>query len=330
MALYSVDLMLRSALGTPLRAETLWGHICWGIRYRSGNNALEKWLSRYDDGDPPLVLSDPCPSGFLPRPHVPLPPATSRAPDLEEAAMRKRLNRQRLLSQSIFERLQQNLSSQALADALYNRSATAPPAASQMSITQAGINRLTAGTEQPDGGTLYTTNATFYEPIPGSNHATFSVLVRSNESPETIGAWFDDGLSGGYGRDATTGKGALSVKSLRPVSAPEVTGANAVVLLGPAVPKPGDPYRGYFQTGIYSGRVGGDFAIGPMPDGSEQRQKYPVHHLSTGTVLICSENVPAFVGRIVARVHPFERIRHYGIGLTAPVKLDAALIEGAF
>jgi len=332
---FLITLRLCSGLGTPLRAETLWGHICWGIRYRSGSEFLKEWLSQYDADSPPLVLSDPVPHGFLPRPRLPGPKASSTRPLANEAAQRKAINRRTLISAQRMMALQSNLTSDGLLSAIAEDSSV-PAASTEVSITQAGINRLTGGTEQPEGGALYTSPVRFYR-SPGQNdQPLFDVYVRSPETQDNVEQWFRDGLSGGYGRDAATGRGNLQVQSISPWIPKTIPQANAVVLLGPAVPRQNDPCRGYFVPGVYSGRLGGDFAIEDTPDGSGLRQKYPVHYLQAGSVLICSSapdevpGVPPTIGRVLSDVHPWSEIRHYGISLSLPVKLDERLLKSAF
>jgi CRISPR-associated protein Csm4 len=60
-----------SAFATPLRGDTLFGQLCWALRRRHGNVRLEACLEGYLRDDPFLIVSDPLPSGYLPRPSVP-------------------------------------------------------------------------------------------------------------------------------------------------------------------------------------------------------------------------------------------------------------------
>ncbi|MDH7600426.1 MAG: hypothetical protein QHH07_12465, partial [Sedimentisphaerales bacterium] len=59
---------VRGGLATPLAADTLFGHICWAVRYHQGQKALEEMLGSYSATYSPVILSDPFPLGFLPRP----------------------------------------------------------------------------------------------------------------------------------------------------------------------------------------------------------------------------------------------------------------------
>ncbi|MGB9626624.1 MAG: hypothetical protein ACPMAQ_17350 [Phycisphaerae bacterium] len=53
MNTYRLTLTLRSPLGTPLSADTLWGHVCWGIVYHEGPAALQQFLAEMAGPSPP-------------------------------------------------------------------------------------------------------------------------------------------------------------------------------------------------------------------------------------------------------------------------------------
>lgn len=308
---FRITLTLRSALGTPLAADTLWGHIAWGIRYRQGNATLEEWLARYDQDDPPLVLGDPFPTGLFPRPVLPQGPRPKDRPDREQVAKFKKNAKRNWLSHNAWDRLGGDLSRETLAQA----EATDNPAVQDVAVTHAGVNRLTGGTAQLDGGSLYDTLQSFHAP-----GARFDLWGYSPESLDTVRQWLQWGLEGGYGRDAATGLGHLTIDECREESPPAVENPNALMLLGPAIPRPGDPHRGFFKTTVKSGRLGGSFAIGEIIDGKTQRQKYPVTLIQAGTVLITDE-APSFLGRVISGVHESPRIRQNGIAPTLPLRL---------
>jgi hypothetical protein len=60
-----------TAFGTPLAGDTLFGHLCWAIRERNGENGLSDLLEGYTAGRPFLVASDGFPEGLIPRPTAP-------------------------------------------------------------------------------------------------------------------------------------------------------------------------------------------------------------------------------------------------------------------
>ncbi|MDR2789831.1 MAG: hypothetical protein LBB59_02500 [Campylobacteraceae bacterium] len=53
------------------RGDTLFGQLCWMIRFKFGNERLEELLQNYDE-EPFMIVSDAFPSGYLPKPKLPL------------------------------------------------------------------------------------------------------------------------------------------------------------------------------------------------------------------------------------------------------------------
>lgn len=70
MRLYKTTLIPTSNFATALKGDTLFGQICWAIRYTFGNEKLESLLSHYNAA-PFLVVSDGFAKGFLPKPSLP-------------------------------------------------------------------------------------------------------------------------------------------------------------------------------------------------------------------------------------------------------------------
>lgn len=322
MYTYRIELELRSGLGTPLAADALWGHVAWGIRYRHGSQALEAWLDRYDKGDPPLVISDPLPCGYFPRPVLP-PTSHDAAQTKQEADAHKRLAKKMWVGHQAWHEMSQNVSSMSVERAIAR--SVSPPAAVEEAVIRAGINRLTGGTAQAEGGTLFTCEQYYFD---FRQPPRFDVWALSPEPAETVEKWLVDGVAGGYGRDASAGLGHLAIVSVTPAPIPSPENPNACVLLGPAVPRRGDPYRGFFSCGVRCGRLGGDYAIGQLPGGARERHKRPVRCLLAGTVLLAHDAVPRYVGRVLSGVHPeIESIRHHGLAPVLPCRLAPELVE---
>lgn len=315
---FLATLELCSAVGTPLAADVLWGHIAWGIRYHSGNEALEDWLAFYDEGQPPLVLSDPFPAGTFPRPCLPAQPRPERPPQRQELQRFKQLKKLEAISHAVWDQVAGDLSPQALSEALVGQLSVKPVS---VSMTHAGVNRLTGGTGNVDGGSLYSTRQLVYP-----TGTRFEVWGHSPESLDRVRDWIEWGIEGGYGRDASSGMGHLKLHSLQQRTLPECEGSNAIMLLGPVVPRPEDPSRGFFKTTIKSGRLGGAFAIGEIPGGTTQRQKYPVTMLSAGSVLL-TENRPESLGRVLSGIHEWKKIRQYGMAPVLPLRLSSELLQ---
>jgi CRISPR-associated protein Csm4 len=63
-----ISIRLKSSINTPFHSDTLWGHICWALRYQYGESELDEFLTCYRRGEPPLIISNAFPKGYLPYP----------------------------------------------------------------------------------------------------------------------------------------------------------------------------------------------------------------------------------------------------------------------
>ena len=81
-----IYLIPRSGYVTDLRSDTLWGSICWGIRYLWGEEELKGFLKRCEDGVPDFVISSAFPFKQHGTARVPFfPNPLLLAPDLTES-----------------------------------------------------------------------------------------------------------------------------------------------------------------------------------------------------------------------------------------------------
>lgn len=312
------QLECRSQLGTPLAADTLWGHIAWGIRYSEGEDALNDWLAAYGTDSPPLVLSDIFPAGMLPRPILP-PPSIERVPDRQTLRKRKLAGRRRWIPTERWAQLASGLDSKSTAEAAADE--MNPPV--EAAVLHAGINRLTGGTAREDGGLLHSDVRSFFEEVP-----RFDLYVVSPAPQDVVERWLEIALAGGYGRDASSGLGDLRIVDCAQVTFDTPSGANAILLLAPSSLRPGEPCCGFSPIETKAGRLGGLFAIEPTPDGTMRPQKRPVTRLSCGSVLL-TDTPPVYVGRLLAGVHDYEPIRHYAMSPVLPCRLTDDVLKEA-
>lgn len=319
MNTYRLTLTLQGSLGTPLSADTLWGHVCWGIVYREGPEALARFLEASAAAEPPLVLSDPLPAGFLPRPVLPpLDPAEedaivgrhlAGADPLEQSDRLAAARRVRYLPLHLFRELASNLSAASVIEALLRQSFAHAPALATVVVAHNTINRLTNHT-LAEGGLFFQS-----ESFPDGS-TDYDLWIASPWPAERVRERLVWALEGGYGRDASTGKGNLAVGDIRPDTLPAARDANAVVTLGPCAPAETDPPRGYWTTETRFGKLGGPWAA-QTEDGGVF--KHPVIFLGAGAVLAGPPRT--FLGRIVPGVHPARpEVVQCGLALAVPVR----------
>jgi len=64
---YKVTIRPRSSFITPLDSDTLFGSLCWIIRWKHGENKLEEFLDKYNN-EPPFLISSGLQANCLPFP----------------------------------------------------------------------------------------------------------------------------------------------------------------------------------------------------------------------------------------------------------------------
>lgn len=313
MNLYIATLQIRSALGTPLTADTLWGHVAWGIRRRSGVDTLSEWIEEHDNSEPPLVLSDPFPQGYLPRPHL---PATSFVKQAKkaEAAKAKRLGKLRWLPVEGFHSICGSVSPSSVQQ--WIRTADTNPLYPRDWMTEStririGVNRFTGGTETMEGGALFESREWMAE-----RGQALDIWVASSKGPEQVKEWLTWGIEGGYGRDASAGLGNLACTQVVPATLPTIANANAAMILGTWVPKTSEPCSGFVNLVTKQGRVGGDYSTA----GGEKR-KFPIRFIASGSTLITT-STKIVGGRLVRNIHPeLSQIVFPGLAIWLPMAL---------
>ncbi len=148
---------LKSGLKSLLPSDTLWGNICWGIKYLFGNDELQKFIQSYQNNSPELIISSSFPYyridhqtfRFFPRPILPVKSFDKIQQENEKKSFSEKisslLNRKeqkeiQILEQSFFEKV---LNGEADYDLLPD---TTPPKILPNSVTRNTIDRIRGGT----------------------------------------------------------------------------------------------------------------------------------------------------------------------------------------
>lgn len=310
MKQYMLRLTLTGPLGTELTGDTLLGHVCWGVVYHEGTAAVEQFLEAMRSGEPPLIVGDPAPAGFLPNPILPPADLAERrrmdqlarvnaggdplgAHDALKAVRKRRWVPRRALEACVHE-----LSAASLLEAVWSLEPAAqqPPALTPGVVAHNTINRITQHTAE-EGGLFFQTDW-----FPDGAMA-FDLPVLSTLSPDRIRELFEWGLEGGYGRDASTGKGRLIVGELDDASWPAADQPNAGLALGGFAPAAGDPTHGWWRTVLRRGKLSGAWAADP-DDEEGHPFKYPLTLLTAGSLLGPHRRDRPWLGRVVDEMHP--------------------------
>lgn len=297
---YRAKLALRSAVATTWQADTIFGHLCWVLRYTEGEGALRDLLGQYAEGRPPLVLSNGFPGDLLPRPLVLGQP--ERAGGLAERRARAREAKAAAETSYLsLEEFNRVLSGESVLPA-------AKWQATERSVLKNQINRLSA-TTGGEGGQLYEFAETYSPAV--------SIYLRVADGEEERAERLLKGLAEmGYGKRKSVGYGELGTLEFAPFegfAAPD--GANGFVALSDFVPAAGDPTDGAWRTVVKYGKLGEEYAVEPNPF------KRPLLMLATGSCFR-SQPVRDYYGRLVSGISVARpEVVQYGLAFALPMRL---------
>jgi CRISPR-associated protein Csm4 len=279
-------------------SDTLFGHLCWQMFYREGQQALADFLARFFTEQPPFVVSDGFPAGLLPRPLLPQPAGASA--DLDHYHARKKWQKFPFLRTPDFLRWCQDPSAEVEAQPDPWRTVQIPHAAIDRRIDTTGSEEFAGRfyqTEVCHMGSSSTVEV-YARVLPGE-------LERLLDLLKVLGQV-------GFGRDKSLGFGQFRVSACTAWTGfVPFPGANAVVSLSTLMPKQGDPTEGWWQLRIKHGFLGEQASAKPF--------KRPLVQLEPGAVFrIVNGHVPPFLGRMVPGIAPgMPQAVQCGLALTA-------------
>lgn len=261
-----------SPFGTPLLGDTLFGQLCWTIRHQAGEARLRELLDGYLADRPFAVVADALPTGYLPRPALPL-SGFEQPADVD----RKRLKKRQWIPH---DALRQPLRSW-LKFAHSDQEVTGKP---DFSLRESWpqphntINRQT-GTTGEGGFAPYLMSQIGF--APGVTLDLHVVFDSARLDKSELQAWFSGIGATGFGRDASIGLGKFAVLEVVETGLTAQTSANAYLTLAPCAPQGCGflPDASRYQPFTRFGRHG-DLAVQ-----SGQPFKTPVLLIAAGAVL---------------------------------------------
>ncbi len=277
----------RSAFGTPLVGDTLFGQFCWALRHRFGNDWLFERLQGYCKGHPFLVISDAFPQGFLPLPTVPSRLFQNSTED------HKILKKKRWLPTAEFETDFRTWQSRASTDreaadaVLRDHGILLDKPALQKIMPQPhnSINRETGATGDGMFAPYSMAQIWFH---PAMRFDLYAVINQQRISAEELTTTLADIGQSGYGRDASIGLGKFEIDGVFPsVALPKIKQANAWLALTPCAPQGlgFDRETSFYRPLTRFGRHGNTMALSGNPF------KRPVLLAATGGVFVPANGV---------------------------------------
>jgi CRISPR-associated protein Csm4 len=300
MQLFRSTFKLASASASPWQADTLFGHLCWSLVRREGEEFLtDLFLPQYRDGQPPVLMSDGFPAGYLPRPRGP-----AFGPGEEGSSKPARVQR--------YREVKDHLKAEWLTVEEFNRVCCGEffppgkqPTAEERITTKNCIDRLTNTAGGAAGG--------LFEFMELCLPAIDVYWRIADDHVSLVREFLEDLQRTGYGKRRSVGYGQVVSYSLDPVERfPDVEGANGFVTLSSFVPARADPTTGFWTTKVKYGKLGEEAALGPQPF------KSPLIRLGPGSCFY--DSTPReWYGRLVANIAADRRVVQYGYAF--PVRL---------
>lgn len=318
MARHTLLIKPQSAFQTAMQSDTLFGHICWALRYVKGEKALIEFLNAFSEDNAPLILSSGFPKGYLPMPVLrPLSldeeeTISQRCKSrLEFAKEMKELKKVSFIEIDAMQKLKDNLSY----FNLYNKHIDGEvllenPDISRISETWHNAkNRLS---DRVVEGKLFAKQDNFF-----SEGAEIAVYVEDSYfGRDELCELLDFIARSGYGADKSSGRGFFEYSILNDWDLPTLENPNAFMSLSHYHPKAEDFIEGFYETTTKFGKIGGHWASG-IEGGPF---KMPILMLAPGSVLMPGKQ-KNFYGGLIANVHKKKGVVHCGISLPMKVRV---------
>ena len=304
MEWYIARFTTESWIASAWQSDTIWGHLCWGLRYNYGENSLLEFINAYEQGAPPLLLSNGFPGDLLPRPIVPETEPEGH-PSLDnrrqEFRNRKTAKGTKFLTIEEFSR------------ALQGEQVIPSPKEgieTAMVTLKNQINRLTSTTSVEGAGQLFSFEQYRWESV--------SIYLKVEDGfAERVQELFQYLAQSGYGKRKSVGYGQIKLVTFEPFSGfPSPPDANGFISLSNFVPTVQDPTLGYWNVMVKYGKLGEEFAVAGNPF------KKPLIMFTAGS---CFYDSPCreYYGRLVRGLSSVrtDKVVQYGFALPVPIKL---------
>jgi CRISPR-associated protein Csm4 len=324
--LVTIAIRWRGPVGTPLRGDTLWGEVCWAIREMRGEDHLARLLQQMRAPDAsPLALSDGMPAGLLPRPVLPPLPRSQReaalpadTPPLDRLRRLKTASKVRHLNADWLRAHAQALREHDITAEclrLGNPVRAEAPVLVEQPRVHVTLNRSTGRALE---GALFMDGALWPKPPDTPWHIIADPgVLGAGALAEALRVV---GLTG-HGADASTGMGGFDIEPPQPFEWPDIPEPNALLALGPFVPAPRDPARGYWRLETRFGRVGNVYSCRDVNGVRHTPFKKPLVMLQPGSLLGPAGPHRWRLGRIVPDIHALPQVVHGALTPALPVRV---------
>jgi len=289
MRLYKTTIIPKSNFSTPLKGDTLFGQLCWAIRFVFGKKRLEELLSDYDK-DPFLIVSDGFASGYLPKPKM-------MSELLGENVSDKKINRKKLW-----------LTQKELRKGEYHKARTDKEIKNidkEDIIVRNSINYK-----------MDTTNGEKFSPY-GVKELSFSnkdiyFLLGLDFDFKDLGKCLEFVAKSGYGKDSTIGKGRFEFALLEEINKGSIS--DTYMSLSPFVVHNLQCEEIYYEPFTRFGKSGANRAF-------KNPFKKPLIFADYGAVIKFDKKIDIeYIGKAVTDISTYKDIVHQGYSIVLPIK----------
>lgn len=293
MELYRVTLQLKSSLVTPLKGDTIWGHVVWGIANHEGDNAVADFIEECKSKEPALIVSSAFPHGTLCRP-IPRVQKREKSMTPEMYAQIKKSKKSIYAKAADFFAGEKDSGEEIQLNNPFGLH----------SVTHNSINRFT---NEVIEGSLYSV------PEIWSKTDLFDIYVLTSYKANRIKQLCEWAFENGYGADSSTGKGVISVLGEPEIVKPK-NKTSTYLALGPFVLSENCSVQDLrADTFVRNGKIGGSFVSSLSP------WKKPVVLFNEGAVFTSREPLQ-FAGKLITDVHSDSRICQAGFAPVIPIE----------
>lgn len=289
MKLYKTTFTPTSNFATSLKGDTLFGQICWAIRYTFGNDKLENLLSNYETS-PFLVVSDGFAKGYVPKPSLP-------SNLLGEDNDLKKENRKNIWLK--IEELQNAEFSKARKDKDINY------VDKSVAVVKNSLNYKTFTTDDSGKFSPYSEEETSLSP------KDVYFLINENFSIDELTQTIKTLSLIGYGKNSSIGKGFFEFSDFEEIKINEKS--KTFMTLSPSVLNSQDFKNTFYEPFTRFGKHGAGLNANPF--------KKPILMANTSSVVIFENSYDKFyLGKAIKGHSTFENTVHQGYSIIIPLK----------
>ncbi|MBN2837220.1 MAG: hypothetical protein JXM74_00515 [Fusobacteriaceae bacterium] len=313
---YRLKIKPLSSYITPWQSDTFIGHLFWAIKYIEGDDFLEQLINESKNFNPPFIFSDGLLEKFLPKPDYPFLKRTEliklgeKVFEKDSYTQLKKVKKINTICEDEFMEYINGCNAKRFIENNLNRLKNKEEIKVKSSIkavnsTHNVINRLTGTTTENSLFTMVEYSI--------KGNLEFFIKLRKDFPIEKLENYINYVSLNGFGKKASTGKGAFEIISLEEFEGFSVKNPNAFMVLSNYIPKDGDYDETLsVKTLTKYGKVGGNEEELPF--------KKPFICFEKGSIFKGSpENIK---GQLLEDLHYDKNIVQFGIPYIVEVRVD--------